>query len=235
LGRFALAHYLDLLAKHWKEAPQRSDPLARWNLRRHLRNVLQRHRKLLFADDLLWGKTGYALAVTSEYDEVIQWLSDWPHRAKVEAWMLYNLVLALEIFKRPEEARPVLDRGLSMRQEPALFTSFAVLVAMEEALHGNRSRAKSLHSAINPENLDRIDRGLYELTTVLLQATEETGATARERVRSLRLRLKSGLGGVSVFQHEKLVKISYWRCIDFLSRLAGMKSFRWWGWINYHL
>jgi tetratricopeptide (TPR) repeat protein len=232
LGRNSLWQYLDLAACTYDESYEKNDltTLATsLRLRYRLRGLLRQYRDLLAGDDQLWGKVGYVLATMGRFSRAAEWLADWQGRKGVESWMLYNLVLSLGAMGRPAAARQIIHHALGLRQDSALFDSFAVLGALEEALQGRAAQARDLVAAVRSEKMSDFDKAVRGFTQAILLAGESAASNRWELTKKLRTHLLECLSGFLPYHHHRLVRRAYWRCLRRLAEVHGLKLLRWWG------
>jgi hypothetical protein len=231
-GRHTLTYYLDALSRRHDELAATGSSWTLPSMSRHFKSVFRRQRQRLWADDLLWGKTGYWLVHCGDFRQAAQWLADWPNRRKLESWMIYNLALALEVTERPHEALPVLRHGLGLPQEAALYLSFAVLTAFEEALSGNLAEAKNLIAGADTEQAGGLEKVIMGFTGALCLGLSEEPMDPRARRRLLKQEIRGATGKLAPARLHELARSCYRRMIRRLAAQPGLSRLKVWAWWN---
>lgn len=139
--------------------------------RRVLPELLARHRGILRADDLLWGKAGFALCASGMMGETAAWLTDWREHENVEPWMLNNLAAALDATDRDDEAAEVSAHVVQQGLRDHTLGPHQVRAAIRAALHGDTQRSADLIANVSRDQLDSMERiGLLMIEGLLAHA-----------------------------------------------------------------
>jgi len=158
-GRNAVCAVLDVLGDRGK-GPYGRYAAVRWRITWELlwiRLICRAFR----ADDLYWGKYGYALLGSGRPQALIRWMRDWRARRNVEPWMLQNLAFALLRRRKDEEARAVL-RHIAHEVFPAAQVNTPAMLwsSLAACLDGDPALAERLLYATPEDAVDEVARPL---------------------------------------------------------------------------
>lgn len=129
-------------------------------------SYLSDHREALRANDQTWGHVGYVFYSFIDRNPAIEWLSDWRGRSHVEAWMLWNLAMALRDLNRDRESEEVCRFALSLPPDN-LSPVIGLMVAYDEWMKGPSELATGILRDIEAASLRDWDRMLWGIVTAL--------------------------------------------------------------------
>ena len=167
------------------------------------RRSTRRHRDWLHANDLSWGKVGYALLTLGRFRQVEDWLGDWKTRSRAEPWMLHNLAWVLQRKGRDSEANEIIRHGLTLPCRDDTHCRFRLWIALEEALAGNILAARERVAGLPGGTLAGYDQKLSALVAVLLELQQPDRSRERfDRSRRQKLRefLKANRGNKTMIR-----------------------------------
>jgi tetratricopeptide (TPR) repeat protein len=232
-GRHTLTYYLDALGNRQDQLAATPSAWTQPNMTRFFKSVFRRHQERLWAEDVLWGKTGYWLVNAEDYNRAADWLADWPNRKNLESWMIYNLALALEVTQRPQEALPVLRQGLALPQDPDLYLNFVAITAFEEALAGNLAAAKDLIAGADTDRAGALDKAILGFTEAICLATSADPIDSADRRRSVKREIRKATGELAPTRLHELGRSCYRRLMRHLGMQPELSRLKFWGWWNY--
>jgi hypothetical protein len=120
------------------------------------------------SNDAVWGKVGYALAISGSYTLLYWWLSDYAKRTHVEPWMLHNYRVACVHRWRKKAAQKVVEHALSLPADDTLHRHLAFL-AFARAAEGDIEGARALTLVVTPKQLGPADAALFRTATALVK------------------------------------------------------------------
>lgn len=168
--RDAIATFLDLVGD------QRAGNLV-------MRDAIAKHRDVLRADTLLWGKCAFALVASGMLRETVEWMDDWRDRPDSEPWMLFNLALAAMATGGRDLAMGVSEVAVGRASHTRFAALHRIWLALGRALEGRDADADALLRANEGIELDREQ----QLASDAIRSLVDSAAwPAEERVERIR-------------------------------------------------
>jgi hypothetical protein len=175
-----------------------------------------------------WGSTGYALYEINDNKGVIEWLSDWPHRADAKPWMLLNLAVCLRYNKRCAESTQVSRAALELTPDPAM-SSHQAWIAFEEAYSGNAEAAQAVLRTVNGDELEPFYQFLLTMVDIMVEVQQSTAeeraaafAAARRKMKQARKEHRA------LYRQTPLMQQAATECIEVVSRkIGGIRGLLW--------
>ncbi|HYQ02899.1 MAG TPA: C39 family peptidase [Polyangiaceae bacterium] len=157
------------------------------------------------ANDLIWGKVGYALAAARAHIATEWWLSGYHRRSGVEAWMLHNYrVAALENY-RPRAALRAAEHALSLPADNTLPGHLA-FAAFGRAATGNIRHAREILSGRSAATLHGRNHWLFESARMLTEFAEARGEDRAQKLGELRRHILSSKQTLGLFSTATLYR-----------------------------
>ncbi|HSI86122.1 MAG TPA: tetratricopeptide repeat protein [Candidatus Methylacidiphilales bacterium] len=108
----------------------------------HVLAALYLRGPLLAEKGFAWGRMGYALAHTCQFERCVQWMKDWKTRDDLGSWMLLNLVIGMRGSKRYEESYEVSLHAVEKLEEDDTHVDHYTNLAVEDAINGRYDKAR---------------------------------------------------------------------------------------------
>jgi hypothetical protein len=183
------------------------------------RVFLRTHGPRLARDLRTWAAAGKAWSDLGRDKEAVKWLSDWPSREGVEAWMLLPLAATLWVLGRRKEAALVSRHAVELPADGST-GQHALWVALDEALAGRSDESGRWLTRADTAELVGFYQRLRDLLAALVIDGPELGYAAARR----RLRQAYRPSGDA----DQLLRRLYHRCQQQLARQHY--RYLWLGW-----
>ncbi len=172
--------------KHWescakklKALPERNmlwrravnaylEALERAGEKNRARQFILSLEQQLREDNLTWAHSGFIWLSMGDSRKAIDWLADWQNRDELEAWMLWNLALALRKEGRDLESNKVCRYAITLQPDHTT-QSIVLLLALDELIEGDLVGAAARLENVNEPTLREWDRELLNLVRALEQ------------------------------------------------------------------
>jgi tetratricopeptide (TPR) repeat protein len=115
-----------------------------------------------------WGIVGYVLLELHQEKQAAEWLSDWPTRASVAPWMLWNGVLALRSLQRDDEAHQWGQHALKLPSDHCT-DAHHVLIAFDEVLAGQTEAGAELLRGVTYDQMSEWQMFTYNTTEQMIE------------------------------------------------------------------
>ncbi|MFN7139426.1 MAG: hypothetical protein ACK4UN_08815, partial [Limisphaerales bacterium] len=230
--RRAIVCYVETIADKFSEAVGKNQRVYSRVYRLLLNRALKKHGELLRKDDWAWGKVGYALTTVKNFKAVIRWLSDWQQRKGIEAWMIYNLAVALRARGRDKEAAEVSRHGLTLEFDHNMHQMFHCWLAFHEALEGNSEGAKQhLGSIDQVKELSTYHQWLEAFARAMIEVQTAEPGNRRAAFAEARKIIK-GIENGEVLGGESIARRAYWQTIKRIKTDCSSPIPLFWGFIH---
>jgi hypothetical protein len=115
-----------------------------------------------------WGIVGYVLLELHQEKQAAEWLSDWPTRASVAPWMLWNGALALRSLQRDDEAHQWGQHALKLPSDHCT-DAHHVLIAFDEVLAGQTEAGAERLRGVTYDQLSEWQMFTYNTTEQMIE------------------------------------------------------------------
>lgn len=196
--------------------------LGRWRVKR----LIRKHGGWLRKHTEMWGIVSYATHSLRMSKTTVAWLADWRDRPDAQAWMLNNLVLALQETGGRPEMEAVVRHVLTLPEHSQMTMRFHLWAAIEAALNEREAEARRLLDGVDPRRLEAHDKKLHGFLQVLLRY--QPGAQPSPKLDA------AARVDLTAFLHKnersKLKVEDFKRACRLISRRMRSPWIRLWGW-----
>jgi hypothetical protein len=166
-----------------------------------------------------------------ENRQAARWLADWPSRANVQPWMLFNLCLALRHLGRYGQANAVARHVVEVWGHREGAADMRLFLAVEDALTGSiPSALLHLQLAVVRDQVD-YDQQLLALAKALIDFRQTPAAERPTKLSAIQRSLQARFPFVGLLRADKDVRRTFRRVGKAIVHLGGGGPARlWFGW-----
>ncbi len=202
---------------------QTPDWLPRAVYRRAIRRHVAKHRQWFTTDTELWGTAGYALFCAKKYRATAALLADWRQRPNTQPWMFNNLVVALHLLGRLDEAGAIRRHVSSLPLHNDVTQRFSLWQALDDARSGHSTKASALLAGTNARLDDAYDTTVRKMTELFIELRTATQPPAFDDAAEAMLQ-----SFMTTHRGDKALMPAVKEVAALWDRKAGGVRVRWW-------